>query len=50
MVLKEKRILIVGGYGQVGTNIARLIRKADSAIKLILAGRNPKKESCWLKN
>lgn len=43
MELQEKRILIVGGYGQVGTNIARLIRKADNAIKLILAGRNPEK-------
>ena len=43
MELQEKRVLIIGGYGQVGTNIARLIRKADSAIELILAGRNPEK-------
>jgi len=41
MELKEKRILIVGGYGQVGRNIARLIRKDHKAIELILAGRNP---------
>jgi hypothetical protein len=41
MELHEKRILIVGGYGLVGTNIARLIRKQDCAIELILAGRNP---------
>jgi len=43
MRLREKRILIVGGYGQVGSNIAHLIRKSDSAIELILAGRNPQK-------
>jgi hypothetical protein len=41
MDLKEKRILIVGGYGLVGSNIARLIRKDYHAIELILAGRNP---------
>jgi hypothetical protein len=41
MELHEKRILIVGGYGQVGSNIARLIRKKYDAIELILAGRNP---------
>jgi len=41
MESQEKRILIVGGYGQVGSNLARLIRKADGAIELILAGRNP---------
>lgn len=38
-----KQILIIGGYGQVGSNIARLIRRADSNIQLILAGRNPQK-------
>lgn len=38
---KQKKILIIGGYGQVGTNIARLIREADSTIVLILGGRNP---------
>jgi len=43
MRLHEKRILIVGGYGQVGSNIAHLIRKSDSAIELILPGRNPQK-------
>lgn len=43
MELQEKRILIVGGYGQVGTNIARLIRDADETVKLILVGRNPQK-------
>lgn len=41
MELQEKRILIVGGYGLVGRNIARLIRKKYNAIELILAGRNP---------
>ena len=43
MESQEKRILIIGGYGQVGSNVARLIRKADSTIELILAGRNPQK-------
>ncbi|MBB5645092.1 hypothetical protein [Pedobacter cryoconitis] len=41
MELHKKRILIVGGYGLVGTNIARLIRKEYKSIELILAGRNP---------
>jgi hypothetical protein len=41
MKLKEKRILIVGGYGLVGSNIARLIRKKYHAIEIVLAGRNP---------
>lgn len=41
MDLQNKRILIVGGYGLVGSNIARLIRKDHKAIRLILAGRNP---------
>lgn len=41
MESQRKRILIIGGYGQVGSNIAHLIRKADSTIELILAGRNP---------
>ncbi len=43
MESQKKRILIVGGYGQVGTNVARIIREADSTIELILAGRNPQK-------
>ncbi len=37
-----KRILIVGGYGLVGSNIARLIRKNYPTVELILAGRNHK--------
>lgn len=36
-----KRILIVGGYGLVGSNIAALIRKKYPLVKLLLAGRNP---------
>lgn len=43
MESQRKRILIIGGYGQVGSNVARLIRKADSSIEIILAGRNPRK-------
>jgi len=41
MESKQKRILIIGGYGQVGSNVARLIRKADTVTEFILAGRNP---------
>jgi len=41
MESQTKRILIVGGYGMVGSNIARLIRQADKRTELILAGRNP---------
>ncbi|WP_316743249.1 hypothetical protein [Pedobacter antarcticus] len=42
MELHKKRILIVGGYGLVGSNIAHLIRKKYKSTDLILAGRNPK--------
>ncbi|MBS7563829.1 hypothetical protein KHS38_05385 [Mucilaginibacter sp. Bleaf8] len=41
MELQDRRIIIVGGYGLVGSNIARLISKKHTAIRLILAGRNP---------
>ena len=41
MEAQKKRILIVGGYGMVGSNIARLIRQADKHVEIILAGRNP---------
>jgi hypothetical protein len=41
MESKKKRVLIVGGYGMVGSHIARLIRQVDHCIELILAGRNP---------
>lgn len=43
MEIANKRILIVGGYGMVGSQVARLIRQADNKIELILAGRNPEK-------
>ena len=43
MESKRKRILIIGGYGMVGSNIARLIRGADTSIELVLSGRNPQK-------
>jgi len=42
MESKRKRVLIVGGYGMVGSSIARLIRKRfQNSVELILAGRNP---------
>ncbi|WP_166333084.1 hypothetical protein [Sphingobacterium chungjuense] len=41
MESQSKRILIIGGYGMVGSKIARLIRSADTCIELVLAGRNP---------
>lgn len=37
------RILIAGGYGLVGSTIARLIRESDRDVELVLAGRNPEK-------
>jgi TrkA-N domain len=37
----KSRILIVGGYGVIGTNIARNIRKIYKDVEIILAGRNP---------
>jgi hypothetical protein len=43
MKSQRKRILIIGGYGMVGSNIARLIRNVDPSIELILSGRNPQK-------
>lgn len=36
-----QRILIAGGYGVVGSAIARLIRKVHKDIEIIIAGRNP---------
>ncbi|MXQ53986.1 hypothetical protein [Shimazuella alba] len=36
----KSRILIAGGYGVIGTNIARNIRKAYKNVEITLAGRN----------
>jgi hypothetical protein len=40
---KTPRILIAGGYGHVGSNIAAHIRKKYPNIELILCGRHPEK-------
>jgi hypothetical protein len=37
------RILIAGGYGLVGSNIARQIRATSKDAELVLAGRHPEK-------
>jgi len=37
----SRRVLIAGGYGLVGSTIARLIRKAGHDVELLLGGRNP---------
>lgn len=37
----EKAILIVGGYGVVGSQVARLFRQRHPAIPILLGGRNP---------
>jgi hypothetical protein len=39
--LKIARILIAGGYGLVGSFIARHIRELSKDVEIILAGRNP---------
>ncbi|WP_257461878.1 Rossmann-fold NAD(P)-binding domain-containing protein [Archangium lipolyticum] len=39
----KARILIAGGYGLVGSFIARHVRKLSKEVELILAGRNPEK-------
>jgi hypothetical protein len=35
------RVLIAGGYGLVGSAIARLVREISGDVELVLAGRNP---------
>lgn len=37
------RIVIAGGYGLVGSNIARHVRKINKEVEIVLAGRNPEK-------
>jgi hypothetical protein len=39
----KTRIFIAGGYGLIGSNIARHVRKIDRDTEIILAGRNPEK-------
>ena len=39
----ENAILIAGGYGVVGSQIARLVRKRRPDLPLIIGGRNPDK-------
>jgi saccharopine dehydrogenase-like NADP-dependent oxidoreductase len=40
----EKSVLIVGGYGIVGTQIASILRQRHPKMPLIIAGRDFKKE------
>lgn len=37
----SKRILIAGGYGLIGSALAKHIREVDNATEIVLAGRNP---------
>ncbi len=39
----EKSILIAGGYGVVGQQVAKVIRQKHPSIPLLLGGRNPQK-------
>ena len=39
----KARILIAGGYGIIGSTIARHIRRISGDVELVLAGRNPEK-------
>lgn len=36
------RILLAGGYGLVGSNVARMLRRAHPDVEIVLAGRNPR--------
>ncbi|PUA39669.1 hypothetical protein C8Z91_09625 [Paenibacillus elgii] len=42
-------IFIAGGYGIVGSNIARHVRKINKEIEIIIAGRNPDKGAALAK-
>lgn len=37
----NKRVLIAGGYGLIGSNIARNLRKVNNDTEIVLAGRTP---------
>ncbi|MBH5319479.1 hypothetical protein I6N90_16915 [Paenibacillus sp. GSMTC-2017] len=39
----HSRILIAGGYGLIGSNIARHVRAINKEVEIIVAGRNPEK-------
>lgn len=41
----EKAVLIAGGYGVVGSQVARLFRQRHPDIPLLLGGRNPESAS-----
>ena len=41
----EKSVLIAGGYGVVGSQVARLFRQRHPDIPLLIGGRNPKSAS-----
>lgn len=41
--LAEKKGLIVGGYGTVGSQIAHILHEQNHDLQLLLGGRNPGK-------
>lgn len=43
MSSKQPRLLIAGGYGAVGSHLARYLRQLSPDVELVLAGRNPEK-------
>lgn len=43
MTAPTRSVLVVGGYGVVGSRIARLLRKRHANLPLLLGGRNPDK-------
>lgn len=45
----KQRLLIAGGYGIVGSAIARHVRKINKDVEIVLAGRNPERGTALAK-